>query len=121
MPNNKIALELIEKLSWSSYCRTFCKYFWKPSGTSFKHVFEDFDGKIAGIIKSNACEIGLESTVIDLSAKTPTLLRPGGLDFETLKEVLPDLIVASGNTHDKVKSPGMKYKHYSPNAKNYFS
>lgn len=116
MPNNKIALELIS-LAGVPIAAPSANISGKPSGTSFKHVFEDFDGKIAGIIKSNACEIGLESTVIDLSAKTPTLLRPGGLDFETLKEVLPDLIVASGNTHDKVKSPGMKYKHYSPNAK----
>jgi L-threonylcarbamoyladenylate synthase len=116
MPNNKIALELIS-LAGVPIAAPSANISGKPSGTSFKHVLEDFDGKIAGIIKSDPCEIGLESTVIDLTAKIPTLLRPGGLDFEELKKVLPNLIVASGETHDKVKSPGMKYKHYSPNAK----
>lgn len=89
----------------------------KPSGTCFEHVFDDFNGKIAGIIKSKKCAIGLESTVVDLTTKKPVLLRPGGLSIELLKKVLPDLQVHAHNTSSKVKSPGMKYAHYAPDAK----
>ncbi len=116
MPKDKIALKFIE-LAGVPIAAPSANISGKPSGTSFAHVFEDFNGTIAGIIKSYSCEIGLESTVIDLTTKTPVLLRPGGVSFERLKKVLPDLILASNKRIREVKSPGVKYKHYSPNAK----
>jgi len=118
MPKNKIALKLIE-LAGVPIAAPSANISGKPSGTSFEHVWEDFSGKIAGIIKAKRCEIGLESTVIDLTTKTPILLRPGGFDFEELSAVLPNLIFVSNKKIriKKAKSPGMKYKHYSPNAK----
>jgi len=115
MPNNKVALKLI-KNSGVPIAAPSANLSGKPSGTCFKHVFEDFNGKIACIIKSRNCKIGLESTVIDLTSKKPLLLRPGGTDLEELKEILPDLRI-NNKKIDKVKSPGMKYKHYSPKAK----
>ncbi|MCX8158837.1 MAG: L-threonylcarbamoyladenylate synthase [Candidatus Pacearchaeota archaeon] len=115
MPNHRIALNLI-KYSKVPIAAPSANISGKPSGTCFQDVYDDFNGKIAGIIKSNECKIGLESTVIDLTTKNPLLLRPGGTDFESLKKLLPNLKIASEKSN-KPKSPGMKYKHYSPDAK----
>ncbi|MBS3123264.1 threonylcarbamoyl-AMP synthase [Candidatus Woesearchaeota archaeon] len=116
MPKNKIALAIIN-LASVPIAAPSANISGKPSGTSFKHVFEDFNGKIAGIIRSVNSEIGVESTVVDLTSKVPVLLRPGGVSFEKLKQSLPNLTLISNKTTVVVKSPGMKYKHYSPNAK----
>lgn len=115
MPKNKIALNLI-KYSGVPIAAPSANISTKPSGTCFEHVFEDFNGKIAGIIKSKNCEIGIESTVIDLTVKNPVLLRPGGISVEELKKIIPNLRLSSKKMK-KPKSPGMKYKHYAPNAK----
>jgi len=115
MPDNKIALALIEDAG-VPIAAPSANISGKVSGTCFKHVFSDFSGKVEGIIKSKKCQIGLESSVVDMTTEKPVLLRPGGLTFEELKEELPSLIL-----HDKkieqMKSPGMKYQHYSPDAK----
>jgi L-threonylcarbamoyladenylate synthase len=116
MPNNKIALDLI-KYSGFPIAAPSANISGKPSGTCFSHVFSDFNGKISGIIKSKSCEIGLESTVIDLTTKIPVLLRSGAVSFEDLKKVLPNLEIHSTSKSKVIKSPGMKYKHYSPDAK----
>lgn len=90
----------------------------RPSPTRAEHVFEDFDGKIPYIIDGGISDIGLESTVLDLTANTPTILRPGGVSLEELKEVLGDVEYDEGLIKESVKpkSPGMKYKHYAPKA-----
>lgn len=116
MPSNKIALDLI-KYSGFPIAAPSANISGKPSGTSFSHVFEDFNGKISGIIKSKNCEIGLESTVVDLTTKRPVLLRAGGVSFEELKAVMPDLKIVANAKTKIAKSPGMKYQHYSPEAK----
>ena len=87
----------------------------RPSPTTFNHVFEDMNGKVAGIIKGSDSRIGVESTVIDMTSKIPTILRPGGISAEQLREVLGEVLVASELKNDGIpKAPGMKYKHYSP-------
>lgn len=89
----------------------------KPSPTSFEHVFEDMNGRVSGIIKGGECLVGVESTVLDMTSKTPTVLRPGGVSVEQLKEVLGEVLISSEVKKDDVpKAPGMKYKHYSPKA-----
>jgi len=116
MPRNKIALDLI-KYSGFPIAAPSANLSGKPSGTCFRHVFDDFEGKIAGIIKSKRCDIGLESTVIDLTTKNPVLLRPGAVSFEMLKKVLTNAEIHTHTNSVKTKSPGMKYKHYSPDAR----
>ncbi len=117
MPNNKTALKLIT-LSKTPISAPSANISGKPSGTNFKHVLSDFNGKISGIIKSNDSQIGLESSVIDLTTNPPILLRPGGLSLEKLKKVCPNIISKPNKNHLSVsKSPGMKYRHYSPNAR----
>ncbi|MBC3889263.1 threonylcarbamoyl-AMP synthase [Acetobacterium paludosum] len=90
----------------------------RPSPTQGKHVLEDLDGRVAAIILSSDTEIGLESTVIDMTAEPPVVLRPGDVTVAELREVLGEVLVSANVTEnvvpEKVLSPGMKYTHYSP-------
>lgn len=93
----------------------------KPSPTTAQHVMRDLSGKIPMIIDGGTCEVGLESTVIDLSGDVPTLLRPGGVTLTSLRDVLGRVdvnpkILEEVDDGEAVASPGMKYKHYSPAA-----
>ncbi len=89
------------------------------SPTSAKHVLDDFEGKIPLILDGGECTGGIESTVCDCTGDTPTILRPGLVTREMIaavvgdcKEYVPDL-----KAGEKVKSPGVLYKHYSPRCK----
>ncbi len=94
-----------------------------PSPTSADHVLHDLDGKIDAVVIGDISEVGVESTVITLAGDTPRLLRPGAVTVENLREILPDIeidrAVLSEAEGDKVASPGMKYKHYSPETQVY--
>lgn len=86
------------------------------SPTSARHVFEDFNGKIPLILDGGACEGGIESTVCDVTGEIPVVLRPGLVTREMIAEIVGDCgeykpRLTSG---EKVKSPGLLYKHYSP-------
>lgn len=94
----------------------------KPSPTKAKHVMEDMMGRIEGIIDGDDCAVGVESTIVDASSERPSLLRPGGITVEKLREVCPDLqidphVLESVNEGEQPRCPGMKYKHYAPKAK----
>ncbi len=93
----------------------------KPSPTCADHVFNDMNGKIPLIIDGGECDVGVESTVISMVCEPPLLLRPGGVTREQIESVIGKINVdpsVGGNVHvEKASSPGMKYKHYSPNAK----
>lgn len=90
----------------------------KPSPTSAKYVIEDMQGRIEMILDGGDVEIGLESTIVDLTGEIPMLLRPGFITLEMLKdalgEVAVDKTILDGDCLDKPKAPGMKYKHYAP-------
>ena len=92
----------------------------RPSPTAFEHVFEDMNGRVSGIIRGEDSEVGVESTVLDMTAEVPTILRPGGISAEQLREVLGEVLVSSELKDDGIpKAPGMKYKHYSPKGQVY--
>ena len=84
----------------------------KPSPTVAKHVIDDFSGKIDCIIDGGASFYGLESTVLDLTVETPTILRPGAVTSEQIESVLGKVYYSTEASAPK--SPGMKYKHYAP-------
>ena len=93
----------------------------KPSPTKAEHVFNDLNGRIPLVIDGGESEEGVESTVILLACKTPRLLRPGNVTIGQLRSVLGEVDVDNAVLNpleqgQKVSSPGMKYKHYSPNA-----
>ena len=93
----------------------------KPSTTTARHVLDDHNGKLPLIVDGGPCRVGVESTIVDLTEDRPRLLRPGGITPEQLTEVLGDLAIDKAVTAqiDKdavVKAPGMKYRHYAPQA-----
>ena len=92
------------------------------SPTSAKHVFDDFNGKIPLILDGGECVGGIESTVCDCTGEIPVILRPGLITQEMIKEVVGECGVHTPNLAkgEKVKSPGLLYKHYSPRCKTLF-
>lgn len=93
----------------------------KPSTTTAEHVLHDMNGKIDAIVDGGPCRVGVESTIVDLTAPVPRLLRPGGIGPEALEAVLGPLVVDRAVTGEiaadaVVRAPGMKYKHYAPAA-----
>lgn len=93
----------------------------KPSTTTAAHVLHDMDGRIAAVLDGGACEVGVESTIVDLTGEKPRLLRPGGITPEQLRQVLGALeidraVLGSIANDTVVRAPGMKYKHYAPSA-----
>jgi L-threonylcarbamoyladenylate synthase len=121
IPKHKVALELI-KLSRCPIAAPSANLAGKPSSTTAQHVYEDLNGRIDAIIDGGITNIGVESTVVDLSVDPPMLLRPGGTPFEALKKVLCDMklhvfVEAEQElTLKDIRSPGMKHKHYAPKA-----
>ena len=94
--------------------------FSRPSPTRAAHVLEDLDGRIEILIDGGPTTVGLESTVIDLTASTPTILRPGAITLEMIHTVLPDACLRSSSRDEPhgagMKSPGLLSRHYSPRA-----
>lgn len=87
----------------------------RPSPTRGRHAALDLAGRVPLVIDGGALEHGLESTVLDVRGEEPVLLRPGALPLEALEQVLGRSI-ATADAHGPVRSPGMKYRHYSPRA-----
>lgn len=89
------------------------------SPTCAEHVIAELGSDIAAVIDSGACSIGIESTVLDLTADIPVILRPGKITTEQLQPLLGDLGTAPNETEastaSPVKSPGMLERHYAPN------
>ncbi len=91
----------------------------KPSPTAAQHVYTDMDGRIPLIIDGGSCDVGLESTVLDINQAVPCILRPGGVTQAMLESVIGPVAVAGSvlrplQKGEKALSPGMMYKHYSP-------
>ena len=122
MPKNKIALALIRE-SKRVIAAPSANLAGKPSPTTAQHVFDDLNGRIDAILDGGSTRIGIESTVLDLCTRTPMVLRPGGTSFEALKKVLGDVMLhpfVAAETEvmiGEARSPGMRHKHYAPNAK----
>lgn len=93
----------------------------KPSPTTAQHVYHDLHGKIKGILNDGPTEVGVESTVLDMSTAEPVILRPGAVTKADIEKVIGPI---ETNHHqvgknETPKAPGMKYKHYAPNAQVY--
>ncbi|MBQ7039655.1 MAG: threonylcarbamoyl-AMP synthase [Clostridia bacterium] len=91
----------------------------RPSPTKAEHVKEDMDGKIPWILDGGSCDIGVESTVVDVTGENPIILRPGKITFEQISELFPETsydkhLTQQSGENFAPRSPGMKYKHYAP-------
>ncbi len=123
MPSHKTALMLMEEAG-CPIAAPSANLFGKPSPTSAGHVKHDLGGRIDAIIDGGKTRIGVESTVLDVTGKTPVLLRPGGIALEQLEKVIGKIKVhplvksmaKKGSKGPAARSPGMKYRHYAPKA-----
>ena len=120
MPSHPVAARLI-KTSGVYIAAPSANISGKPSPTKAEHVIHDMNGRINMIIADDTVDIGVESTIVDLSEDVPTILRPGFITKKQLEGVLGEVKVdpaVMGNVADGIvpKAPGMKYKHYSPDA-----
>ena len=118
LPKHPVARELIQK-SGTFIAAPSANLSGRPSPTRAEHVIEDLSGRVDMIIDGGDIEIGLESTIIDLSDAVPTILRPGYITIDMLKKVAANVVLdkalMTGVKGDvKPKAPGMKYRHYAP-------
>ncbi len=115
MPDHQMALHLIRltgPLTAPSANRSG-----RPSPTRVSHITEDFGNQLA-ILDGGDCKIGLESTVLDITSKTPKILRPGAISKEMIEKILETNVQERvGEYEEKPSSPGVKYSHYKPKAR----
>ncbi|MCQ2409144.1 MAG: threonylcarbamoyl-AMP synthase [Clostridia bacterium] len=111
MPKNVYTRELISKsFPLAAPSANKSKHI---SPTTAQHVFEDLQGELELILDDGPCMVGIESTVLDLTCDTPTILRPGAVTAEMLSEDLGE-VLQNGKVIKIAKAPGMKYTHYAP-------
>ncbi|MCW4006403.1 MAG: L-threonylcarbamoyladenylate synthase [Candidatus Bathyarchaeota archaeon] len=121
MPKNPVALALI-KACGCPIAAPSANMAGKPSPTTAAHVMEDLAGRIDAVLDGGAAEVGVESTVLDVSVEPPMLLRPGAVTLEELQQAIgevavhPFVVSQTQITEDQARSPGMKHKHYAPKA-----
>ena len=122
MPSDQVARDLIRQAG-VPIAAPSANISGRPSPTKPEHIIIDMDGRVDGILVGGPCDYGVESTIIDLSEDLAMVLRPGSITLEMLGEVLGrvDLDPSLKNKDDNIraKAPGMKYKHYSPQAQVY--
>jgi L-threonylcarbamoyladenylate synthase len=122
MPRHPIALALIKAVG-SPIAAPSANRFMHVSPTTAQHAFADLHGRVPLILDGGPCEVGVESTILDLCAEVPTILRPGGTSLEALRTILPQVqppskrsTLATDTSHDAQaqKAPGQMPVHYSP-------
>ncbi len=86
----------------------------RPSPTTAEEVWHDLAGRIPWILDGGPCQVGIESTVLDLSSSRPRVLRPGFVSADDIAEVLGRPVPQARSTSARPASPGMKYRHYAP-------
>lgn len=121
MPRHKVALALIREAG-RPIAAPSANLAGRPSPTLAEHVIQDLYGRIDAILDAGPTNIGVESTVLDLTCNPPQILRPGGVTYEDLRAVLGEVrihpaAIARSEIHvEQARSPGMKYRHYAPKA-----
>ena len=121
MPAHPVARKLIE-ISGVFIAAPSANLSGRPSPTRVGHVIEDLSGRIDMIIEDDSVDIGLESTIVDCSVDPPVLLRPGNVTPEDIRALIGDLLISEAVAGavmvngDTPRAPGMKYRHYAPEA-----
>jgi L-threonylcarbamoyladenylate synthase len=121
MPRHNVALALLKE-SNCPIAAPSANLAGKPSPTSANHVLEDLNGRIDAVLDAGPTNIGVESTVLDMTVYPPQILRPGGTPYEDLKKILgrvelhPVAVADKEVPIEKARSPGVKHRHYAPTA-----
>jgi L-threonylcarbamoyladenylate synthase len=115
MPRNRIALELIRRAGLPLAAPS-ANFSGGPSPTCAEHVRADLTGRVDLIIDGGKTNIGIESTVLDMTGHTPTILRPGWVTPSALRRVVSE-VHSTGSEEGLKRSPGTRYRHYSPRAR----
>lgn len=115
MPSHKVARALLKEVSVPVVAPS-ANLSGRPSPTRAEHVRDDLNGAIAAILDGGPCDVGVESTVLDIAKKTPVILRPGAVTKEQLEAVLKTTVRVARPHRTRPASPGMKYIHYAPKA-----
>ena len=115
MPANKIALELI-RISRAPLAAPSANRSGRPSPTTAAHVLNDLDGRIEMILDGGETNIGIESTVLDMTTAAPMILRPGWVTAEMLTETIGP-VERAARPEELKRSPGTRHRHYSPRAR----
>lgn len=117
LPDNTIAVGLIKEAG-TPIAAPSANISGRPSPTTAEHVIFDLTGKVDAIIDGGAVEIGVESTVVDVTSDIPVILRPGGVSIDEIQKCVGEIAVGYSDRKvedgETVRSPGMKYTHYSP-------
>lgn len=117
MPSHKIARALIDAAG-GYIAAPSANRSGRPSPTVARYVIEDLEGRVEMIIDGGEVNIGLESTIIDLTGERPMILRPGFVTEKMLESVIGevemDRTVLDDHSGQAPKAPGMKYRHYAP-------
>ncbi len=112
MPAHPVALNLI-RAAGRPIAAPSANPFGYLSPTRAEHVLAQLDGKVDLILDGGPCPVGVESTVLDITAEPPVVLRPGGLAVEDIEKVIGPVRVAAGPA-ERPRSPGQLSRHYSP-------
>jgi L-threonylcarbamoyladenylate synthase len=112
VPAHPLALELLQRVG-RPIAAPSANRSGRVSPTTANHVLSELDGHIAAVLDGGPCRVGLESTVLDLTGKTPLLLRPGGIATEELERMVGP--VGTPSREDAPRAPGMLASHYAPN------
>ena len=117
VPSHRVARALME-MAGIPIAAPSANRFSRPSPTTAAHVLEDLDGRVDLILDAGPTDIGLESTIVDFTVDPPVLRRPGGITFEQVHSLVPEVIVQAGQggEDEPQAAPGQMTRHYAPKA-----
>jgi L-threonylcarbamoyladenylate synthase len=117
VPSHRVARALME-MAGIPIAAPSANRFSRPSPTSAAHVLEDLDGRVDLILDAGPTDIGLESTIVDFTTDPPVLRRPGGITYEQVHSLVPEVIVhaGQGGAEAPQPAPGQMTRHYAPKA-----
>ena len=116
MPANTVSLEFLAACE-TPIVAPSANLSGRPSPTTWRAVLEDLDGRVDCILQGEPTSVGLESTVVDCTTEAPLVLRSGAVSLEQLREIVPQTKTYEPAPDERPRSPGVKHKHYSPNAR----
>ena len=117
VPSHRVARALME-MAALPIAAPSANRFSRPSPTTAAHVIDDLDGRVDLILDGGPTDIGLESTIVDFTVDPPVLRRPGGITFEQVHSLVPEVVVQTGEggAAKPQAAPGQMGRHYAPRA-----